>query len=222
MIICLGNFGTYRIILKHVLCHYLHNSILAKVHKYGGNYKYCYSTTQTVIEELKVMPDCIKDLESVVLPSLVKSASKIYISDIKSLTTAGENYGSILLSVNIVIENRSDGKTETIKAVAKAVPKNDFIKNFFMSSLTFKKELYFYQNVIPALKKFQTDQGMKKLVDFTAEFYGGRLSLDSNQQEYADEDAVILMENLKESGYQIMERTLGFDFDTTCLIIKVG
>lgn len=169
------------------------------------------------------MPDCIKDFESVVLPSLVKSkASKIYISDIKSLTTAGENYGSILLSVNIVIENPGDGKTETIKAVAKAVPKNDFIKNFFMSSLTFKKELYFYQNVIPALKKFQTDEGMTKLVDFTAEFYGGRLSLDSNQQEYADEDAVILMENLKESGYQTIERTLGFDFDTTCLIIKVS
>lgn len=177
----------------------------------------------SAIEEPKVMPDCIKDLESVVLPSLVKSASKIYITDKKSLTAPGENYGSILLSVNIVIENRSDGKTETIKAVAKAVPKNDFIKNFFMSSLTFKKELYFYQNVIPALKKFQTDQGMKELVDFTAEFYGGRLSLDSNhQQESADEDAVILMENLKVSGYQIMERTVGFDFDTTCLIIKVG
>nr|AAW57431.1 10G08 [Ips pini] len=163
------------------------------------------------------MPDCIKDLESVVLPSLKIYITKIYITDIKNLTTAGENYGSILLSVNIVIEN---GKTETIKAVAKAVPKNDFIKNFFMSSLTFKKELYFYQNVIPALKKFQTDQGMKELVDFTAEFYGGRLTLDSNQQEYADEDAVILMENLKVSGYQTMERTVGFDFDTTCLIIK--
>lgn len=167
------------------------------------------------------MQDTIKDLKSAFLPEVLKPGKLLSKTDIKYLTAPGENYGSILLAVDISINDTSTGKTETVRAVAKTVPKNDFIKNFFMSSLTFKKELNFYSTVIPTLRAFQYDQGMENLISFTADFYGGRLSLNP-QLQHADEDAVILMENLGAHQYRIIDRMIGFDFETACLIIKVS
>ncbi|XP_066143503.1 uncharacterized protein [Euwallacea fornicatus] len=161
----------------------------------------------------------VQDLKQALTPDLRKSGANISIEDVKSLTAPGENYGSLLLSLTILIEDAASGKTESLQAVAKAVPKNDFIQNFFMSSLTFKKELHFYKTVVPRMRRFQLDQGMEDVVDFTANFYGGRLALEGYSGK-ADKNAVIIMENLKTRGYVIAERSVGFDFDTACLIIK--
>ncbi|XP_066258652.1 uncharacterized protein [Euwallacea similis] len=163
----------------------------------------------------------VQDLEQALAPDLRKPGTNVSIKNIKSLTAPGENYGSLMLSLTILIEDAASGKTESLQAVAKAVPKNDFIQNFFMSTLTFKKELHFYKMVVPTMRRFQVDQGMKNVIDFTANFYGGRLGLNGHSSKAdADENAVIVMENLKTRGYVIAERSVGFDFDTACLIIK--
>ncbi|CAG9769015.1 unnamed protein product [Ceutorhynchus assimilis] len=166
------------------------------------------------------MTETIKNLESVFRPKVLKPGKTITRYDIeKNVTAAGENYGSVLLSVDVTIKDDTDGKPEIVRAVAKTVPKNDFIKNFFMSSLTFKKELGFYSTIVPTLRKFQLDHGVESLIDFTADFYGGRLSLNQEMLT-ADENAVILMENLRAKDYQIFDRMTGFDFDAACLVIK--
>ncbi|KAJ3658371.1 hypothetical protein Zmor_010112 [Zophobas morio] len=135
---------------------------------------------------------------------------------VKRLTAAGENYGSLMLSVDITVQN-SYG-TEEIHTVAKMVPPNDFIQKVFNTQTTFKNEIAFYNNIVPVLHEFQREQGMNELVDFSPKYYGGRINL-SGDPSVVDSDAVLLLENLKTAGYKNFERTLGFDLDTSKLII---
>jgi len=56
------------------------------------------------------------------------------------------------------------------------------------------------------------------LFDILPKFYGGRLSLKEDNDE-ADEDAVLLMENLNISGYYCMDRLKGLDLEHAKLAI---
>ncbi|KAJ3658378.1 hypothetical protein Zmor_010118 [Zophobas morio] len=135
---------------------------------------------------------------------------------VKRLTAAGENYGSLMLSVDITVQNAYG--TEEIHTVAKMVPPNDFIQEVFNTQTTFKNEIGFYNNIVPALHEFQREQGMDELVDFSPTYYGGRINL-TGDSSVVDSDAVLLLENLKTVGYKNFERTLGFDLDTSKLIV---
>ncbi|KAJ3658377.1 hypothetical protein Zmor_010117 [Zophobas morio] len=135
---------------------------------------------------------------------------------VKRLTAAGENYGSLMLSVDITVQNAYG--TEEIHTVAKMIPPNEFIQKIFNTQTTFKNEIAFYNNVVPVLHEFQREQGMDELVDFFPKYYGGRINL-SGDPSVVDSDAVLLLENLKIAGYKNFERTLGFDLDTSKLIV---
>ncbi|KAJ3658372.1 hypothetical protein Zmor_010113 [Zophobas morio] len=135
---------------------------------------------------------------------------------VKRLTAPGENYGSLMLSVDITVQNAYG--TEEIHTVAKMVPPNDFIQKVFNTQTTFKNEIAFYNNIVPVLQEFQREQGMDELIDFFPKYYGSRINL-SGDPSVVDSDAVLLLENLKTAGYKNFERTLGFDLDTSKLIV---
>ncbi|XP_060527190.1 uncharacterized protein LOC132702523 [Cylas formicarius] len=155
----------------------------------------------------------IRDLEGLLRHRIT---GKIIRVDATALSAFGENFGSIMAKVDIVHANGS--KEETLHAVAKLIPTLEFIKEIFNTQVTFKNEINWYLEVVPALQEFQKEAGAKMLADYFAELYGARINLSPNS-DVVDSDAVILMENLKVEGYTNIDRMEGFDLETTRLIL---
>ncbi|XP_060528860.1 uncharacterized protein LOC132703552 [Cylas formicarius] len=132
------------------------------------------------------------------------------------LTAPGENYGSVLLKLDIKV--RDGDKEEEIHAVAKCVPPNKSIREIFNTKATFPNEIAWYTTIIPTMIKFQRDNGVEDVIDCFPKFYGARTSLDP--EETIDEHGLILLENLAETGYRNENRYVGFDLSTSQSIIK--
>ncbi|XP_017774130.1 PREDICTED: uncharacterized protein LOC108560921 [Nicrophorus vespilloides] len=141
---------------------------------------------------------------------------KILETKSKMLTAPGENYGSLMLALDVTIALRKDQKQ--LHLVAKLLPKSEFMRGLFDIFVTFKKEIDAYTKAIPALIEFQRDYGVDNVIDFFGECYGARCSLSNTEK--IDEDAVILLENLKYEGYDNIDRLVGFNFEEAELILK--
>lgn len=127
----------------------------------------------------------------------------------KSLLPPGENYGSSIFSVDVELKHKNTGKKEDLHLIAKMCPPTEYQKRIFNSSRTFMKEIFMYDTIMPAYNKLELECGLRKneLFEILPKFYGSRLSLQPDG--IFDEDAVILMENLKIAGYYTGERSLG-------------
>lgn len=66
-----------------------------------------------------------------------------------------------------------------------------------------------YEGILPSYNQLERDAGLREdeLFDILPKYYQSRLSL--NPEVDFDDDAVILMENLKKRGYYIGDRTKG-------------
>jgi hypothetical protein len=159
----------------------------------------------------------ISDFEEV-LKNILPADKKYVRNEITRLTSAGENYGSVMLAIKIIYENVENEEKETLHAVAKLPPLTDFVKLFQNTSATFRHELGFYQTILPSLRQFQQTQGSSKSLNCFSQFYGGRLNPDPTAHS-VDDSAIILLENLKSKGYTLIDRTIGFDLDSSKLIL---
>ncbi|KAF2878838.1 hypothetical protein ILUMI_27327 [Ignelater luminosus] len=161
----------------------------------------------------------IEELDQLLQPFFKKNL-KITQYTTKKLTAAGENYGSLMLQVEMKLKDDNDPSTErNLNLVAKMCPPNEFIKKMFNTAVTFKKEMEFYKIIIPTFKSLQIEQGVPEIMDCIPECYGARISLDP-KSDVVDDNAAILLENLKLQGFQIMDRIKGLDLETTKLLIK--
>ncbi|RZC37801.1 EcKinase and/or DUF1679 domain containing protein [Asbolus verrucosus] len=159
----------------------------------------------------------IKNLQELIKPVLDKN--KKYVSTkIAKLTAAGDNYGSLMLSVDITIENEK-AQTEHLTVVAKMLPQNEFIETLFNSQRTYRNEVGFYQIIAPCLRELQKEQGLSEFFNSFPAFYNARMSLNPASTR-VDEDAVLLIKNIKDEGFINIDRTVGFDLDQTKLILK--
>lgn len=136
----------------------------------------------------------------------------------KHLTDPGENFGSLILAVTANIDENSSSRTLNI--VVKLPPKSAYLIDLFNSPLTFKKELYFYSDIVPALNDLlsQSDFNEKELNNFTTRFFGGRLGL-KNPEKF-DSQAAIILENLTFSGYSVQDRITGMDIEHVQFAVK--
>lgn len=137
----------------------------------------------------------------------------------KPLTAPGENFGSIMLAV-IVTLTRSSNKTETHHLVAKLPPTSAYLLGLFNSPVTFRKELQFYSVMVKEFINLQIESGIneKDARNLVPKFFGGRLGLKNPEQ--FDEQATIILENLKLSGYDTGDRIFGLDKKHTELAIE--
>lgn len=128
----------------------------------------------------------------------------------KHLTDPGENFGSIILAVNITAEQND--KKRTLNVVVKLPPRSAYLLDLFDSPLTFKKELEFYSIVAPEFLKLQNESGIPReaLSIIMPQFLGGRLGLE-NSQSFDAEQAAIVLENLKSHNYMTQDRIVGLD-----------
>ena len=168
-----------------------------------------------------------KELKEVVLRDLEpvlhqKIDNKFTIENFttKSLLPPGENYGSSIFSVHVELKNEKTGKKEELELIAKMVPPTEFQRRLFNSSRTFMKEIFMYDTIIPAYNKLELECGFREseLFDIAAKFYGSRLS--SQPGTDFDDNAVILMDNLKVKGYYTGDRSKGYDLEHAEMTVK--
>ncbi|XP_071050745.1 uncharacterized protein [Onthophagus taurus] len=158
----------------------------------------------------------IKCIEQVIEPVL-KNGTKYVSHQCKNLLSLGENYGSVMLDVKIKVDK--DGEEETLCCVGKTTPQSAVIWKMFNTSVTFKKEISFYHDIVPTLNEFGEEKGIKNIMHFTAKCVGARISLDPNSTE-VDTDAILLLENIKVKGFTVADRFIGFNMDETKLILR--
>ncbi|XP_066260936.1 uncharacterized protein [Euwallacea similis] len=153
----------------------------------------------------------IKDIEKVITGI---DGKKIIKADFARLTAPGENYLSLVLSVDILVEDEA-GRRETIKAVAKRLPLVEMKFNF--NGLAMKNEIQFYSELVPLFIKFAREYGI--FTDYYPKYLGSRLSLDGEKTE-ADSESVLLVENLLPQGYKNEDRLIGFDLERAKAVLK--
>lgn len=147
----------------------------------------------------------LRDLEPMLRKKLGNDL-EVLEHETEPLLPFGENYGSTMLKVRATI--RRNNKQEELHLVAKMLPGTSFQRELFQSPYSFKKEARAYQELIPSYQKLEREVGVDQVFDILPNFFGARLSLDPAADE-VDEDAVILMKNLKADGYYTADRRKG-------------
>lgn len=161
----------------------------------------------------------IKQLAILLDPYLPKG-TKILNQKIAPLTTAGENYGSVMQQIDVTIQEPFEPPRD-LHLVGKRIPASELLCEVFNIQKTFKKEMNMYLEVIPALVKFDEEYGKVKLGigELFAKFYGARINLKPGN-DLLDKDGIILLENLKLSGYKVEDRLTGFDKEFAYRILE--
>ncbi|XP_057657285.1 uncharacterized protein LOC130894447 [Diorhabda carinulata] len=159
----------------------------------------------------------IKKLDAL-LGKYMEPNENIKTTNYTTLTEFGDNYGSIMLKLDVVIENKTKKEEKTLNLVAKILPGTELFRKVFNVQKTFSNEFAFYDKVIPTLEVFQKEIGVETF-DLFPICYGTRKNLLGNGNDTIDDDAVLLMENLKTQGYVNVNRKTGFNFQTTKLLL---
>ncbi|XP_069696151.1 uncharacterized protein [Periplaneta americana] len=129
----------------------------------------------------------------------------------RPLTQPGENYGSTILAAELNIQHGN--KESTLHLVVKLVPPSEFLRETFDIEVTFNKEVNAYRLVSPEYETLQREKRVpcNKFLDVFPKFYGARTNKIGDENERADDTAVLLLENLKLSGYHTGDRLEGLD-----------
>ncbi|KAG8362538.1 EcKinase 6 [Fopius arisanus] len=152
------------------------------------------------------MGEHLKDLQSL----LQRSLGDNYTVDnytTEDLLPPGENYGSKMLKVDVKLKNQDDGKTEELHLVGKLLPSNPQVRAMLDFSVTFKKETFMYSKLLPYYRKLEIENGVDEAFNFAPKCYGSRLGLGSAGN--FDDNALLLLENLKPQGYYCVDRRTG-------------
>ncbi|KAG5870714.1 hypothetical protein JTB14_020726 [Gonioctena quinquepunctata] len=165
----------------------------------------------------KTMPE-IKNLDELIGQYIDKN-KKIVDTNITRLTAPGDNYGSEMLRVDLILKDGKSDKREDLSVVAKLIPETEFFRYIFNIQVAFNAERNFYATVVPTLQEFQKTQGITEVIDCFPKFYGARTNLKNDDGDI-DDDAVIVMENLKVLGFITADRSSGFDYSTTKLLLR--
>lgn len=142
----------------------------------------------------------IPNLENLI-KKCVSGNKKVLSCQVINMTKPGENYAGVMLRVEITLIN--NGKNEKLHGVAKTPNFN--VNEFFRSHIPiqYKKEVSFYRDVVPTIKKFHLEEGAGPLPDIFPEMYASRFNL-TEDPEKVDEHALILLENLVEKGINLI------------------
>lgn len=137
--------------------------------------------------------NCLQHLDVLLAPKLGPN-KRITNVDTSGTPPSG---ASAMLKVKVTVQN-GDGSEEQLDLIAKRIPTTEFYRDVYNIQETFKKEVAFYEVIVPILKQFQEDEGIKDVFDNFPEFYGARRNLDGKSD--VDENAVMLLEDLCAKG----------------------
>ncbi|XP_002087381.3 uncharacterized protein LOC6526259 [Drosophila yakuba] len=161
----------------------------------------------------------IKNFQQVIEPHLPEGCTLDSYSS-SYLTKPGDNYGSIMLSVQAKVRS-ADGAVTDLPVIAKLPPlTNDLYWQIFQPERTCITENAVYQYLSPELDKLQLESGIlpAHLFDGFPRYYGSRISLDTRSAK-VDRDAVLIQENVTKHGYRPGNRHRAYSLAETVLIL---
>lgn len=160
----------------------------------------------------------ICDLRHVIEPAL--NGGRLVSYEVKRLTKPGDNYGSVLISVLVNIK-RPDGEFFKKRLVAKVPPTDQKYWQFIQPERTCLAENAIYKVLAPEISLLQTEAEIPedKHFDGFAHYYGSRISLKSDAKA-VDRDAVLVLDDLRESNYKVGSRMQPFDLIHTRLVLR--
>ncbi|XP_069679406.1 uncharacterized protein [Periplaneta americana] len=163
-----------------------------------------------------------QDLESLLRPQL---GNEVIVESFtsKPLTQPGENYGSTMLALEVnIIKGEDKATRRKLNLVAKLVPPPGFLWKVFDPPTTAWKEILCYISVKEEYEKLQKEKYVpkEKFLDVFPRCYGARTTLSKEIGEKADENAVLLLENLKTLNYRLGDRKKGLDITHTRLAVS--
>ncbi|XP_034475062.1 uncharacterized protein LOC117782174 [Drosophila innubila] len=175
------------------------------------------TTQQTSFAKMAEVPQII-DLNKIIEPYL--QGAKFVSYESRYLTKPGDNYGSIMLTIDAKIK-KTDGIVEELPLIAKLPPlTNDLYWQLFKPERTCLTENSVYKYLAPELEKLQLEAGVlpTKLFDGFPRYFGSRISLSAEATK-VDRDAVLVQENVTVCGYKPGNRHKPYDLAHTVLIL---
>ncbi|XP_063220406.1 uncharacterized protein LOC134529837 [Bacillus rossius redtenbacheri] len=139
--------------------------------------------------------------------------SKVDSFKTSALTAPGENYGSTMLLVDVMLPP----DCRKLSIAAKLVPASPHMRKMFNIQDTVRKEISMYLLARPELCAVQRESGIPEdlVLDVIPKCYGARTTRNGDIDLPVDESSAILLENLKASGYQLVDRIVGMDLKHT-------
>ncbi|XP_015112359.1 uncharacterized protein LOC107038010 [Diachasma alloeum] len=158
----------------------------------------------------------LKDLQSV-LQSTLGDNLIVENYEMQDLLPPGENYASRIVSLHVSIKNKNQ-ENEDLHLVGKLPPPTKEQRETFDTPSTFRKEIFMYSKLLPFYRKLETENGVEGR-EIAPKYYGSRLGVNSDDD--FNDDAVILIENLKPKGYYCADRRYGCDLAHAKLTVKM-
>lgn len=164
-------------------------------------------------------PPDIVNLKELLEPYL--DGAKLIDYSTKYLTKPGDNYGSTILALSANIQKLNE-EPAILELVAKMPPETAALFQMFQIPLTCIKENETYFQIASTLKNLQMESNVPEcdLISVFPIFFGARISLDP-EAKVADMGALLILENLKMKGFEVGNRLIGFNVDTSLLVLKV-
>lgn len=138
-------------------------------------------------------------LQQDVTPWVEKALEKENIKGLKVKVNGkpdkGEGYSGEVVFVTVT-GSTEDNKDVQLELVLKMGKINEMLKAMGLASI-YKREIYVYDTILPAFRKFQEEKGLHKIFDATPKCYNTFVSEDVE---------LIVLENLKERGYALNDR----------------
>ncbi|XP_017046189.1 uncharacterized protein LOC108091480 [Drosophila ficusphila] len=160
----------------------------------------------------------IRSLCDVVEPHL--SGARLLSYQASSLTQPGDNYGSVLLAIHAQLQRPEGGMFEK-QLVAKLPPTDPKYWQFFQPERTCPTEIAVYKVLAPALTTLQDEAGIPVESQFKGfpRYFGSRVSLVPSSGR-VDQNAVLVLENVRQSGFLPGRRLVPFDLPHTLLALR--
>lgn len=133
---------------------------------------------------------------------------------IKPGANIGDGYMGLMLRVTIE-GTKSNDKIEKLNVIAKIPPLSKERRVFFNTNSIFEREILVYSEYIPALVKYQKSKGIGKKYGFYnfPKCYFANIDLESSE-------AAVIMEDLKETGYEMADRFKTISFQEARLVME--
>nr|CAD7409898.1 unnamed protein product [Timema cristinae] len=156
------------------------------------------------------------DLEEVMRPHLDSNTS-VESFETTPLTKPGDNYGSNILSLDVILSPSH----EKLALVAKLVPLAEILREMFQCDITVRKENDMYVLVRPEYEKIQKEKKVPadKFLNAFPACYGARATRGEDVGQPVGDGALLLLENLKAKGYVTGDRQKGLDMRHSKLAI---
>ncbi|XP_073842766.1 uncharacterized protein [Musca autumnalis] len=155
-------------------------------------------TDQNKVNHTISIPSWIeKSLFENVLKEKVDNFRCITKFDVKPGSTAGENYATVILRIDVDIELQ-DGSSKSLSYMLKTGHESEMLKQMMGSHDMFSIEKGMYDNIVPAFEKLYADAGVQVK-------FGPCSYVLSTKEPY------ILLENLSPRGFKNANRLEGLD-----------